>query len=184
MKQHLQAGIIMGNTLAALGLKSLLETRLGIEGHLAESVDELQHPAADSSLACIFTDTATFAAHQAYFAPRRTRTIVVDDRTPLTADGTLPIIDATLDADRLARQITQLLQTSDQPTAESPLLSQREIDVLRLIANGKINKEIADCLGISINTVLTHRKNITTKLGIKSVSGLTFYALMNGIITP
>ena len=47
-----------------------------------------------------------------------------------------------------------------------------------------MNKEIADNLGISINTVLTHRKNLTAKLGIRSVSGLSFYAMMNGIIAP
>ena len=46
----------------------------------------------------------------------------------------------------------------------------------------KINKEIADKLNISLTTVITHRKNITEKLGIKSVSGLTIYAVMNGYI--
>ena len=44
------------------------------------------------------------------------------------------------------------------------------------------NKEIADKLNISLTTVITHRKNITEKLGIKSVSGLTIYAVMNGYI--
>ena len=56
-------------------------------------------------------------------------------------------------------------------------------DVLQLIVKGSTNKEIADKLNISLNTVLSHRKNITTKLGIKTVSGLTFYAIMNGIIS-
>ncbi|HAD02757.1 MAG TPA: LuxR family transcriptional regulator, partial [Porphyromonadaceae bacterium] len=46
-----------------------------------------------------------------------------------------------------------------------------------------INKEIADKLNISLNTVLSHRKNITAKLGIKTVSGLIFYAIMHGIIS-
>ncbi|MDE6753269.1 MAG: helix-turn-helix transcriptional regulator, partial [Muribaculaceae bacterium] len=50
------------------------------------------------------------------------------------------------------------------------------------IAQGKINKEIADILCISVNTVITHRKNISSKLGIKSASGLSLYAMMNGII--
>ena len=45
-----------------------------------------------------------------------------------------------------------------------------------------LNKEIADKLNISLTTVITHRKNITEKLGIKSVSGLTIYAVMNGYI--
>ena len=62
-------------------------------------------------------------------------------------------------------------------------LSQREIDVLKLIAIGHINKEIAAILSISINTVLTHRKNIISKLGIKSASGLGIYAIMNGYIS-
>ena len=63
-------------------------------------------------------------------------------------------------------------------------LTQRETMVLQLVVEGLINKEIADRLNISINTVLTHRKNISAKLGIKSVSGLSVYAIMNGIVSP
>ena len=62
-------------------------------------------------------------------------------------------------------------------------LSPRETEVLRLVAKGLMNKEIADRLNISINTVLSHRKNLTAKLGIKTVSGLSFYAMMNGYIS-
>ena len=61
-------------------------------------------------------------------------------------------------------------------------LSDREKEVLVLIVKGLINKEIAEKLGISLTTVISHRKNITEKLGIKSVSGLTIYAVMNGYI--
>ena len=45
-----------------------------------------------------------------------------------------------------------------------------------------MNKEIADQMNISIHTVISHRKNITRKTGIKSVSGLTVYALLNNLI--
>lgn len=62
-------------------------------------------------------------------------------------------------------------------------LSNREIEVLKLIAQGFINKEIADKLNISLNTVLSHRKNITSKLRIKTVSGLTFYSIAHGYIS-
>ncbi len=62
-------------------------------------------------------------------------------------------------------------------------LSEREIDVLRLLASGMVTKEIADALNISTNTVITHRKNISFKTGIKSVSGLTIYAVVKKFIT-
>ena len=61
-------------------------------------------------------------------------------------------------------------------------LSKRETDVLIAVAKGMMNKEIADQMNISIHTVISHRKNITRKTGIKSVSGLTVYALLNNLI--
>ncbi len=61
-------------------------------------------------------------------------------------------------------------------------LSDRERAVLICVARGKQNKEIADELSISPHTVISHRKNIVAKTGIKSVAGLTVYALMNGLI--
>ena len=62
-------------------------------------------------------------------------------------------------------------------------LSNREKEVLRLIVSGYTNKEIAARLFVSLNTILTHRKNITAKLGIKTIPGLTFYAITHKIIT-
>ena len=61
-------------------------------------------------------------------------------------------------------------------------LSDREIEILVSVAQGLLNKEIADKHNISINTVITHRKNITRKTGIKTVPGLTVYAILNGYI--
>lgn len=61
-------------------------------------------------------------------------------------------------------------------------LTKREIDVLQQVAKGLANKEIADKLSISIHTVITHRKNISEKIGIKSASGLTMYAVLKKII--
>jgi len=63
-------------------------------------------------------------------------------------------------------------------------LSRREVNVLKLVAMGKTNKEIADELFLSPHTVITHRKNITRKLGVYTVSGLTVYALINNLINP
>ena len=87
-----------------------------------------------------------------------------------------------------SEQIQKLLNPylhQDQSTIDkkkSSSLTEREIDVVKLVALGKINKEIADELCISIHTVISHRKNITEKLGIKSISGLTVYAILNKLI--
>jgi len=60
-------------------------------------------------------------------------------------------------------------------------LSEREIDVLVQLVNGLSNKEIADVLNISIHTVISHRKNIVEKTGIKSLPGLTIFAISQNI---
>ena len=65
---------------------------------------------------------------------------------------------------------------------EHEQLSDRETEVLKLIVAGLSNKEIADKLFISVHTVVSHRKNISQKTGIKSQSGLTIYAISNKII--
>lgn len=61
-------------------------------------------------------------------------------------------------------------------------LTKREVSVLVLVAEGFMNKEIADKLNVSVHTVISHRKNITRKTGIKSVAGLTIYAMVNNLI--
>ncbi|MBR5441139.1 MAG: response regulator transcription factor, partial [Prevotella sp.] len=68
------------------------------------------------------------------------------------------------------------------PTTKEKILTNREVEVLSLIVQGFINKEIADRLNIGLTTVITHRKNIMEKLGVRSVSALTIYAVMNGYV--
>jgi DNA-binding NarL/FixJ family response regulator len=79
-----------------------------------------------------------------------------------------------------------IVEASDMPAehnfAESHELSERERDVLVLVAKGLTNKEIASELNISPHTVISHRKNIVHKTGIRSVAGLTVYAVLNKFI--
>lgn len=85
---------------------------------------------------------------------------------------------------QIVSKIRSALTLSEQETdKESPIvLSAREIEILTEVAKGLTNKEIADRLSISVFTVTTHRKNITQKLGIHSIAGLTVYAVMNHLI--
>ena len=77
---------------------------------------------------------------------------------------------------------TVLANRSETPKSDSQELSAREKEILVCVAKGMLNKEIADLYNISIYTVITHRKNITRKTGIKTVAGLTVYALLNNLI--
>lgn len=75
-----------------------------------------------------------------------------------------------------------LMPETAQSSPEDRLLSSREKEVLKQVALGYTNQEIADKLHISKHTVISHRKNLTAKLGIKTVSGLTVYAVLNDLI--
>lgn len=136
-------------------------------------------------------DSEAYLLNPTFFLPRRLQTLVVmrhsrRDRSKgdFKADESLPatiyfdsdeaeIEDAVLSIIKEAKKLEAVTESQISP---------REREVLKELAGGKTNKEIADTLCISINTVITHRKNISSKLGIHSVSGLSLYAVMNGII--
>lgn len=84
---------------------------------------------------------------------------------------------------KVVNKLINLLNNSDETTSQENIeLSNREVDVLVSVAKGMTNKEISDLLSISVHTVITHRKNIVKKTGIKSVAGLTVYALLNNLV--
>ncbi len=88
-----------------------------------------------------------------------------------------------IEDDILVPVVGRLEDSAAEARPEGEELSAREKEILVCVANGMLNKEIADKFCISIYTVITHRKNITRKTGIKTVAGLTVYALLNHLIT-
>lgn len=89
------------------------------------------------------------------------------------------------DKETILDKIRKLLEQSKKSdtTSHTMDLSPREITIVRLVSMGLTNRQIAEELFLSAHTVMTHRKNINSKLGIKSVSGLTVYAIVNNIIS-
>lgn len=77
------------------------------------------------------------------------------------------------------------IEEEDVPTSDETkeLLSDREKEIIMGVVRGQTNKEIADTLFLSVNTVMTHRRNIARKLEIHSPAGLVIYALVNGLVT-
>lgn len=88
----------------------------------------------------------------------------------------LPSIPTQNEEETCAESLTPSGGTQDEA------LSEREREVIRLVAMGLSNKEIAERMFIAVNTVMTHRRNISRKLDIHSAAGLTIYAIVNGII--
>jgi DNA-binding NarL/FixJ family response regulator len=77
--------------------------------------------------------------------------------------------------------LTQYLRSRPQPTAST--LTHREREVVQLIAEGKINKQVAQLLNISIKTVETHRATAMQKLNVRTTAELVRYAVRNNIVS-
>lgn len=136
-----------------------------------------------------FVAAQVLQANMPYFAPQLRRCIILTEGD----DTALPEGARTVDIRRPEHELLKafLMMHSNAHTSmphpappEGELLSQREKDVLALIVKGYINKEIADMLNISTPTVIFHRRNLSEKIGSKSVGRQTIYAVMNGIVTP
>lgn len=110
-------------------------------------------------------------------------TVLQGDESAKNYDETISIYDTP--AGLISKLRNSLTHSSGKQTADNrEELSAREKEILVCVAQGMLNKEIADRYHISIYTVITHRKNITRKTGIKTVAGLTVYALLNNLIDP
>lgn len=97
-------------------------------------------------------------------------------------DAILSIYDSAASIARKIRKAVQETNPAGEQSRKDYDLSEREKEILVAVAKGKTNKEIADQFCISVYTVISHRKNITQKTGIKTIAGLTVYAILNGMI--
>jgi DNA-binding NarL/FixJ family response regulator len=194
-----EIAIIDNNSLSRLGLQSLLEEIIpeftirtfgSFAELMADTPDMFVH---------YFVSIQIYLEHTAFFLRKKFQTVVLcNAETQAQLSGVLSL-NINQDEQHLVKSILLLHQHGHHKghpqghpagmlsAARSQMppqndLTMREIEVLSLVARGFINKEIADKLHISLTTVITHRKNITEKLGIKTVSGLTIYAVMRGYV--
>lgn len=167
--------IVDRDTLRAVGLKQILKERHGIDAVIS-SAPQLLGDAIDENTLFFVTPEA-FASMPYFYVPRREHVVLI---SPIE-QSPLPVLSPASDEDTIIRNIDTIIGKMAS-VSSSATLSERERQVLRQIALGHINKEIADTLGISFNTVLTHRKNIATKLGMRSPGAMSVYAMMNGIV--
>ena len=192
MNHQPEIAIVEANTLTSLGLKGILEEMIPMATIRAfHQFSELMDDTPDM-YAHYFISAQIYVEHNAFFLPRKRKTIVLASDSPQFQLSGVPVLNIHESEEELVKNILKLHQHAhhDGHPAEAipPMpvieheLSAREIEVLVLITKGLINKEIADKLNIRLTTVMTKRKNNTEKLRIKSVSGLTIYAVMNGYV--
>lgn len=183
--------IIDACTPAALGMKALLQEVVPImEADTFGSFAELAANRPEHYYH-YFVSLNIMLENRGYFMEHRHKTIVL---TPATSAESQPAgfhsICTSVPERQLAKSLMALEQSAHahghnlppMPQRTRCTLSDREVEVMALIVRGLINKEIADRLNIGLATVITHRRNIMEKLGVKSVSALTIYAVMNGYV--
>lgn len=187
-----KVAVIDANTLAVLGLKQLLLNIMPIMSvDTFGSMAELEANQPDTYMH-YFVSMDIVLSNRPFFTERRRKTIVLtlslSENSQLSDFHSLCINQP---EPHLIRQLLQLEQHAHGQGQHLPptpqilqhkILTDREIEVMALIVQGYINKEIADRLNIGLTTVITHRKNIMEKLGMKSVSALTIYAVMHGYV--
>lgn len=122
-----------------------------------------------------------YVAHSDFFLPRQKNTLIVCREKRENGVSASNILYPNSDEAEIEKIFSSFLNDSSRNEGGVEI-SQRERDVIREVAAGYTNKEIAERLCISVNTVTTHRKNISAKLGIRSSSGLSLYAMLNGLI--
>ena len=187
-----QIAIIDPNTLAVLGLKQILQNIIPIiKVCTFGSFAELTANDPDT-YAHYFVSMNIVLQERSFFQQRQRKTIVLtlqlEDTAQLSEFHSLCINQP---EPQLIHQLLALAQYAHGGGRNLPpmpqilqqkVLTDREIEVMSLIVQGYINKEIAERLHIGLATVITHRRNIMDKLGIKSVSALTIYAVMHGYV--
>ena len=164
------------SVLESIALRDFIEDKADIETKIFSNFAEFINQSEKFDFFIVSSDV--ILSNLDFFLPKKTRTLVISSVENGNSKS-FPIIYRSSEIGEIKALIDNLISenTTSEPRGD---LSQREIDVLREIVSGKTQKEIADALNISVNTVITHRKNISAKLGIRSVSGLSLYAIMNG----
>lgn len=191
MERRPAIAVIAPSILTALGMKSILEKIIPMaEVDVFNDVHALEESGMERYFH-FFTAAPLFVRHSALFRPYRRQVILLAGGSVPPELADMRRLDILRSEEELVRDIMHMHRSvhhdahdpaPDASAAQGPVLSAREAEVLALIARGHINKEIAQRLGIGLTTVISHRRNLMEKLGIRSVSGLTLYAVTRGYV--
>lgn len=182
--------IIDCDVLAATGLKVILDDMfVGVELLAYPSVEAFVADSNRYFVHFFVRDTLLFS-HIDEFDMLKDRTFVLCSGPGRPyADAGFRVLDCTVGESALIRTLLQFHQEGHRgghggrvQAPEREQLSDREKEILVLMVQGLINKEIADRLDISVTTVIFHRNNICSKLGTRSIGRLTIHAVLAGLV--
>jgi DNA-binding NarL/FixJ family response regulator len=185
--QNTSVVVISQSDLVLTGLFEILKGSLASEVILLHRGDELiDYPALKGHILIIATfeeqEKSSSFIRQILTSAQNIHFLTLHlDADSVYSNQTINLFDApTL----ICFKVNEILNSflSDQSKDTDTELTKREIEVLQLLTKGHSNKEIADQLFVSTHTVISHRKNISEKTGIKSASGMTMYAILKKII--
>ena len=204
MKGEIELAVIEANTLTCMGLRQVLQDL--VPGSLVRCFGSFAELMNDTPYGFVhyFVSSSIYFQHVNFFHELSPRVVLLVQGLEQAAHLGIPALDVTQNEHMLIQQMLRMRNAGgrhdemrcgepfhgaafakvprQQNAQQEPDLTAREIEVLSLLVRGLINKEIAERLHISLTTVITHRKNIQEKTGIRSLSGLTVYAILNGYV--
>lgn len=188
-----RVAVITSSEIIRRGITSIIKSFFNIEVIQVTSASGLKDLSEQNeSGLLVFSHTGTGGSPNevhAFGQKDKIKIITLTDGSGREPDSSVPkgILHLNAEPFEIRKVVSDFLKIAPANSGkdtEGNALTQREKEVLILVASGLSNKEVAARLFISIHTAISHRKNLTEKLGIRSASGLTAYAIINKLIDP
>lgn len=184
--------IIDRNTLSYMALKHVLQDMFNhVEVLAYNTVDEFIRDSNRHFVHFFVSSDILFQNADEFETLKQQTTALSTGQAPNIEKAGFRLLDISLPEEQIYGQLKHLQNTGQYRTSNRPpkepadilhRLSQREKDVLRLIVMGRLNKEVADELNISLATAIFHRNNICDKMQTRSVGKLTVMAVISGLV--
>lgn len=188
MKRHTIV-IATDSVMLSAGLNAVLQSIGGISVEAkqveAEGLLDYMTRYRPSAVIADLSDAAILSVLGRYRDEYKASTVLIGLYHSAVPQGTARLVDATISIydsiDALSEILKRSVTSNNEETTSD--LTPREKEVIRGIVKGLSNKEIASEINVSVNTVMTHRRNIASKLKIHSPAGLTIFAIVSKLVS-
>lgn len=188
MKRHTIV-IATESDIIRFGLTSIISGFKEMSPMIMESnIDDIENSLDKQSPAILIVDAEAMSADtlEAIITQKPPTTHIIGLTHSLLPNSTIRLFDSTISiydsTDTIQEHLLRAISIKDDTNIRCSLTS-REKEIVIGIVKGQSNKEIASSINVSVNTVMTHRRNIASKLQIHSPAGLTIYAIVSKLVT-